>query len=34
LPPINRRDRMQNRAGWLRFLERLVTDLRAHDRFA
>jgi len=25
---------MQNRAGWLRFLERLVTDLRAHDRFA
>jgi hypothetical protein len=33
-PLINRRDRMQNRAGWLRFLERLMTDLRAHDRFA
>jgi hypothetical protein len=27
-------ERMQNRVGWLRFLERFMTDLRIHDRFA
>jgi hypothetical protein len=25
---------MQNGAGWLRFLERPMTDLRPHDQFA
>jgi hypothetical protein len=34
LLPIDMQDRMQNRAGWLPFLERFMTDLRIHDRSA